>query len=132
MDNLKKFLGSGIIFPIELNQLGRVNVYTDIPLIRASILHIVNWPMAHRYFNERFGCRIEECLEEPSDGVTLSMMRYFIIDALEKWEKRIIPINISILPSDDNTIINVKLIYQVSGTKNTDTFIFPFYKNIIY
>lgn len=132
MDNSTKFLGSGIIFPIEINEFGRVNVYAGVPLIRASILHIINWPMAHRYFNERFGCRIEECLEEPNDGVTLTMIKYFVIDALERWEKRIIPRHVSIIQTDDNSVINIKLIYQISGTKKADTFIFPFYKDIIY
>lgn len=132
MDAQNKIIGGGIIFPIEINEQGRVNIYSGITIIRASILHILNWPIAHRYFNERFGCRIEECLEEPVDGITQTLIRRFIIDALGKWERRITVGKIKMVISEDNTRIDVLLHYTVNKTLQTDVFVFPFYNTINY
>ena len=95
MDAITKFIGSGIIFPIELNAYGRPDTVNDIRLIRSSILNIINWPTRIRFFNERYGCRIEECLEEPDDSISISLIKHFIAESLSIWEKRI-----ELLPSD--------------------------------
>lgn len=131
MEVMDKIIGKGLIFPLEINEKGGVNTYTGIPLIRASILHIVNWPIAQRFYHEQYGCRIEECLEEPSDGVTHLMMKHFIIEALNRWEPRVGRNRITIIESPDRSIVNIQIIYQITGTEQIDTFVFPFYKDII-
>ena len=53
MEAINKFIGSGLIFPIELNEHGRPDTVNDIRLIRSSILNIINWPTRIRFFNEK-------------------------------------------------------------------------------
>ena len=128
-----KFIGSGIVFPIELTSDGRPPIISDIRLINQSIMTILNWPYAHRYFNERFGCRVFELLEEPNDDIAKTLLSHFITESLNIWEKRIKINNngISILRFD-NIKVEIKLKYMVNATKSEETFIFPFYKEIIY
>lgn len=123
-------IGSGIVFPITLNTEGRVPIYNNVELIRSSILIIINWVKDSRFFNEEFGCRLEEVLEEPNDLHSISIARMFIKEALEKWEKRItIDIrDIDIMSAGTNIDIQIK--YLIKASNEEDTFIFPYYRNI--
>ncbi len=133
MTNTEKFLGSGLAFPLLLDDSGKVVVSTGIDLIKSSIYNIINWPYKHRFFLEEYGCRIEELLEEPNDNISFNLARRYITDALNDWEKRI-----SIIPSDiavervDDKAVYLKLKYTIVSTKKEETFIYPFYKQINY
>lgn len=131
MATKNKFIGSGLIFPIELNDKGRPDIVSDIRLIRSSILNIINWPTQTRFFNETYGCRLEECLEEPDDVISLTLAKFFISESISKWEKRVelLPSGVTVLESTPG-IINLQLRYVLRSTKIEETFIFPFYKEI--
>lgn len=126
-----RFIGSGMIFPIELNSHGRPSIYKDLDLIKSSIAVILSWPQRSRFFNEDFGSRLEELIEEPSDAVSKSLLRRFIIDSINKWEKRVELISINI-ENNSPTVFNVTVNYKVRKTKQQDSFIFPFYQEIKY
>lgn len=126
-----KFIGSGLVFPIIINGEGRAVITDDITLIRSSIFIILNWVTRTRYFNELFGSRIEEVLEEPDDSVAQSLIRQFTREALDKWEKRII-LQHTEIQHDKTGRINLRLTYSIRNTKVEETYIYPFYKEIIY
>lgn len=133
MTNTEKFLGSGLAFPLLLDDSGKVVVSKGIDLIRSSIYNIINWPYKHRFFLEEYGCRVEELLEEPNDNISFNLARRYLTDALNDWEKRI-----SIVPSDivvertSDKAVYLKLKYTIVSTKKEETFIYPFYKQINY
>lgn len=133
MEAINKFIGSGLIFPIELNEYGRPDIINDIRLIRSSILNIINWPTRIKFFNEKYGCRIHECLEEPDDAISSSLIKHFIVESIQTWEKRVelYPSGIKILESTP-TIVNLQITYTIRNTKLEETFIYPFYKEINY
>jgi len=122
-----KFIGSGIIFPIELNNMGRPDYVSDIRLILSSIKNILYWPKNTRFFNENFGARIPELLEEPNDGVARSLLRTFVEEAIATYEKRIIIKDITVHSYDD-TKVNLKMTFSLRTSKIEETFIFPYYK----
>lgn len=124
-----KFIGSGIIFPIIINEEGRPDYINDSRLIVASINMILSWPKNNRYFNENFGSRIEELLHEPSDSVAATLLEFFILEALSTYEKRIILQSVRVV-SYNNSVVNIKLKYTITNTKVEDTLIFPYYKDI--
>lgn len=122
-----KFIGSGILFPIELNSEGRPDFIDDLRLINCSIRNILYWEKNQRFFNENFGSRIEELIEEPNDGVSRSLLRTFISEALQTYEKRIILKSTDIV-SFDSTRVNIKVTYTLRTSKIEETLIFPYYK----
>jgi phage baseplate assembly protein W len=124
-----KFIGKGIVFPIQLNQWGRPDSVSDLTLIYSSIAMILNWPKFTRFFNERFGARMAELLEEPNDGVTRSLARSFIIEGLAQHEKRINVLDVTV-ESHDLYKVFIKISFRVRNTKIEDTYIFPYYKII--
>lgn len=129
-----KFIGSGLTFPIELNPLRtKPIVYEGDPkLIRSSIGIILNWPKRRRWFNEYFGCRIEEVLEEPDNNISRTLIKTFIKEALNTWEKRINVKEIIVNPPKTPGEVLVYINYEIRNTKIEETVIFPFYTQILY
>jgi hypothetical protein len=126
MSNLKKFTGQGIIFPIVINDKGRPNLETGFPLIRASLISIIRWPHATRFFLGQYGARIHELLEEPNDTILRSLVRHFILDSIKTFEKRISLLDIIVIRPRDGSI-SIKLKYKMINNSEEDNFIFPFY-----
>lgn len=128
-----KFIGSGIVFPLELDSSGKVVIYDDNKLIMMSIMAIINWPQGHRFFNEQYGCRLHELLEEPNDNITYTLLKHFITQSIYRWEKRVTTNNSQIkVVRRDHEKIDISITYTINSTKQEETFIFPFYKEIIY
>lgn len=125
------FIGSGIIFPIELNSEGRPTVHNDMDLVISSVKNILYWVKRTRFFNQSFGSRVHEIIEEPDDSVTKSLLRQFIVDAITDWDKRV-DISHSDVEITSNRDGKVKAILKIRirNTDIEDTFIFPFYNNI--
>lgn len=122
-----KFIGSGIVFPIALNANGRPDFTNNIDLIISSIKMILFWPVNQRSFNERFGSRIEELIEEPNDGVAKSLLKIFINEALYQYEKRVVVNSVKVV-SYDLVKVNIELSISIRNTRIEETFIFPYYK----
>jgi len=129
MDN--QFIGGGITFPIEVNSKGSVDVMSNNVLLRSSIKNILYWPTSQRFFNEQFGSRIFDVLEEPNDNIGKALVRTFIFEALNRWEKRILVKDTRVLNSD-HQVINIEITYEIRSTRTEETMVFPFYKEIIY
>jgi len=128
---INKYIGSGITFPFKVNSDGRLDIVNDESLINSSIKNIVYWPKMHRFFNMKFGCRLEELLEEPDDNVGSTLASQFIFEAIETWEKRIKLTSIRVLDSTE-ALVNIQLTYIIRSTRSEHTMVFPFYKTITF
>lgn len=129
----EQFIGSGITFPFEINSEGRVDTVTGVDLIIASITQILSFPRNFKFFNEKFGSRLEELLEEPSDVITITLLKTFVTEAITTYESRVKVISINIeSDSQDNSKYNVEIVFKIRNSKIIDSFIYPFYKTIIY
>lgn len=124
-----KFIGSGILFPLEINSSGRPDYVNDSRLIVCSINQILNTPANTRFFNENFGCRINELLDEPNDGVSNTLLRAFIVECLTLYEPRII-LNSVEITNYDLFKVNIKLTYTITNTKQEESMVFPYYKEV--
>ena len=133
MNGASKFIGQGLIFPIVIDAKGRAETSSGFELLRASITHILSWPKNSRWFNEKFGVRLWEVLEEPNDVVGISLVRTFIIEAINIWEPRVELLDIVVIEDTASLQkIEIELTYRIKNSKTEDTFIFPFYKELIY
>lgn len=126
-----RFIGKGITFPFIINEEGRVDIKDGVELIEASLTQILVWPRFFRFFNERFGGRLEELLGEPNDQVLFSLIKTFTVEAINTWEPRVTLLGIEIIDRRDAAVV-VEITYRVSDTKEQRTFIYPFYTEIIY
>jgi hypothetical protein len=125
---VQDFIGKGITLPLQLEG-GKTPLKSGFDLIRASIVMVLSWPYATRFFIKQFGSRLEELLEEPNDDVLFSLVETFVIDSLKEWEPRV---ELTGLEITRNDLGGIKLLitYRVLSIQQEDTFIFPFYTQI--
>lgn len=132
-NSYNSFIGSGLSFPIQIDDNGRAITKSGFDIIKESIVHILNWPYRNRFFNQRYGARLWEVIEEPNDEIGKTLVKAFVMDSIELWEPRIELLEVSIL-EDTATLakIDLELRYRIRNSKTEETFIFPFYKELIY
>lgn len=120
--------GVGIKFPISLKN-GSVELVSGVKLIEQSMFDILlsNKP---RFFLGEYKSRMEELFFEPNDQVLLSLLNLFIFEALNAWEKRtqVLEIKFSI----QEARIDCSIYHRLIGDTQVSSFVFPFYKNLVY
>jgi len=127
----EKFIGKGMIFPIELDSTGFPVVSSGVRLINSSIKMILGWTFMHRIFLSQFGSRCYSLLEEPNDLTLRQLVEHFAYDALSKWEPRIILDTVSASRTED-TKLSLSISYRVKSSGLEHTFIYPFYREVTY
>lgn len=128
---VENYIGQGIVFPIELNTKGGIDVESGFKLINSSIKNILMWPTNHRIFLSEYGSILNMVIEEPNDFLLSSLVENFVFNTLNLWEKRIRIIETNIL-SVSAEKLEVSLTYRLTKSNLEETFVFPFYRNIIY
>jgi phage baseplate assembly protein W len=126
---IETYVGKGIIFPIELDSLGKPVIKTGFELIRASIIALLSWPRGTRMFLEQYGSRLEDLLEEQNTVVAKNLVAQFIRDSIDTFEKRITLKDVSVT-ADSFDKFSIKLTYTIRNSNLQDSFIFPFYTKI--
>lgn len=118
---------TGILFPLVLTS-GKHTLASESELIIASIKTIISWQLYTRFFNDYFGSRSYEVLEEPNDNILVKLIRRFIIDSIGRWEKRIVLQDVEIYrPSQEK--LTVELTYTIRSSNISDIFTYTFYTN---
>lgn len=126
----QNFFGGGIIFPFVLEN-GNLPIYSGPKEIKASIKALISWSDKRRFFLGEYFCNIEKTLEEPNDEITANLLQIHISEIITTFEKRVImaPLQIVKISSD---AIHIRIEYQIKNTQTIDSFIFPFYRNLLY
>ena len=111
---------SGLAFPLELSS-GKHLVVSGVDLIQSSLKIIISWPMFTRYYVGEFGSRVYEILEEPNDDILINLIRRFVIDAINTWEKRIELISLEVTrPSPEK--LSIDLTYNIRESNSEGSF----------
>jgi len=117
----------GLVFPIEL--LGGKHVIADgDDLIKSSIQIILSWPLWTREYDDDFGSRVHEALEDQNDEVLITLIKKFVVDSITKWEKRI-ELKKMTFERPNNEKLIVDLIYLIKDINIEDTLRYTFYTN---
>lgn len=128
------FLGRGLRFPFAFQRRsGGAQVSTVTSMehahIHESILQILGTRPGERFMNPEFGSHIRDLVFELNDSVLKGLLRHYIIDAIERWEKRVYVTDVSFDESsetvDANTIL-VRISYRIIGTQVEGNFVWPF------
>lgn len=129
--NEEKFIGKGIKFPLELVG-GSIKTVTGIDLIKSNIQFVLGWSYGERYFLPEYGSRLFELIEEPNDNVLVNIIEHFVINSLRRWEPRVRIEKINITRPGDAEVLDVAITYLIRNTQIRDSFVYPFYTNILY
>jgi phage baseplate assembly protein W len=128
---IENYVGKGIIFPVELTSTGSPVLETGVKLINSSLKIILSWAFGTRLFLNQFGNRALTLIEEPNDDLLLNLAEHFTYDSITQWEKRIDILELKATRTTD-TLVSIRIRYKVKLTGLEDTFVWPFYTNIIY
>src|SRR5690554_7136190 len=92
MDHLSKdreYLGRGLAFPLQVNPRGEIALASGERDIEQSIRIILGTIPGERVMRPEFGCRAYELIFAPRNAATQGLMRYYVEEALTRWEPRI-------------------------------------------
>ncbi len=118
---------TGMAFPLLLDS-GSSTLEEGVDLIQKSMKTMLAWPLYTRDYEDTFGSRVFELLEEPNDDVLITLLKKFTQDVLEMWESRI---EILILDVYRNTPekVTIDLTYKIRELDIQDSLQQYFYTN---
>jgi len=120
------FLGKGVALSFDLDNKGGIRFSSFEESIKESIFIILSTKIGERVMNYNFGCKIHDLLFELNTASTRTMIKIYIQDALERWEKRITIKNIEIETVANNELL-IDIEYFINDTNTIDNLVYPFY-----
>jgi len=128
------FLGKGIKFPFQFNVIGgtetSVAVSEKYEHINESLQQILATSPGERAMLPEFGSRLRELLFEPNNAVLKALARVYVIDAIKRWERRVIIKEVYIDDSPHNLdqgLLNIHISYIVTKDQIEGNLVYPFY-----
>lgn len=122
-----KYLGQGVSFPMRVNKQGNLTLSREVNNIEESILIILLTEPGERLYRPDFGCRLHELAFAPINSETLSLMRIYVQEALDRWEPRIEVDNIVTQAIDIRGQVNITINYRIKNSYDKKSLVYPFY-----
>jgi len=124
----QKFLGTGWKYPLQIDKRGDVSLSQYEENVKESIWIILSTAPGERLMHPDFGCNIHELIFAPNDASTAGLARFYVEDALVRWEPRIDVEAVEVqadLSKPELLLISIR--YQVRTTDSRFNLVFPFY-----
>jgi hypothetical protein len=122
---VQNFHGRGWSFPVRVGAGGGIALAEGEEDIKQAVRIIIGTVLGERAMRPGFGCAAHELVFEHTDSSLTGKARFYVRNALERWEPRIEVEKI------DARIDGLKLIvdihYRVRRTNRRDNIVFPFY-----
>lgn len=129
MNSSKDFLGRGFAFPPRIDSAtGQFVMAESEEDIRQSIYIILMTRMKERAMLPDFGCNLHEYIFEVPDSEFEIEIGNEIIEALTKYEPRIINVEVRVDTKNlTDGMIYLNIDYTVRATNNPNNLVFPYY-----
>lgn len=128
---VRKYLGQGEKFPPEVDRFGKITLINDLELVKQSVFKLFDEPIGTELYREHYGHQIRRVLFEPNDSICKSLLDFYIVDVINKWEQRIQLIDIVYTqPADNSAVINATIFFIVKQSSEINSFIYPFYRTL--
>ena len=127
-DQSRKFLGTGLGFPLRTDARGKLAMVSGAQDIAESIRIILGTHPGERVMRPTFGCRAHELLFEPRTPGTISLLKEYIYEALRMWEPRINIVQVNVISADDQPgALIAHIEYEIKATHDTRSIVYPFF-----
>jgi phage baseplate assembly protein W len=106
---------TGFAFPLRVDARGGIADARGGDAIRQSVLTILATHPGERLMRPTFGCPLRSLVFEPNNGATASLARFYVQDALTRWEPRIAIDDITVFNQDtaDGPSLQIELSYHL-------------------
>ena len=119
------FHGRGWSFPVTVGPGGGIALAEGEEDIKQAVRIVIETVLGERAMRPGFGCGAHELVFEHTDASLTGKARFYVRNALERWEPRIE------VEKVDARIEGLKLIvevhYRVRRTNRRDNLVYPFY-----
>src|SRR3954468_16717041 len=92
-------LGRGFAFPLRLDPRRRIEESEGERRVRESIVTILGTEQGERLMRPTFGSRLRSLVFAPNNPATANLARFYIEDALARWEPRIDRVQVVVDPA---------------------------------
>ena len=104
-------------FENKLN--GDINIFEHVDAIKSSMRNIMQTMQGSRRMLPNFAKGVYELLFEPMDEITANFIGEGVLDALQRWESRIIINNIDIIPYYDQGYYEIKVTFKLKNLEQS-------------
>jgi hypothetical protein len=130
------FLGRGLKFPFRFQRRSggaQISSATsrEHEHIQESIIQILGTRPGERFMRPEFGSRLKDLVFEANDEVLKGLIRHYVIDAVKRWEKRVVITDVSFDDSPqnvDSNLLPVRISYRVIQSQVEGNLVYPFYR----
>ena len=127
------FLGKGLGFPFPFERRSggaQVSSATTIEHehIQESIVQILGTSPGKRFMRPDFGSRLKSLVFETNDEVLKGLIRHYIVEAIKRWDKRVIVTAVTFDQSPqeiDRHVLPVRISYRVIQTQVEGNLVYP-------
>jgi hypothetical protein len=126
---MSKILGSGWGYPVQLDDRRQIALTTGEYDIEQAIFMILSTPKGQRVMRPEFGCQVHELVFDLNDANTAGLAEYYVKEALEMWEPRIIvqKVDARADPEDAGRLV-IAIQYEIKATHDRRSLVYPFYR----
>ena len=120
----KEFLGTGWSFPVRTDVQGGLALSRYDDDVKQAIGIILGTALGERVMRPDFGCAVYDMVFDPADAALAGRMEFYVKNALEHWEPRIIVRNVAAEVDEEKVTVDVE--YTVRRTNTVDNVVYPF------
>ena len=121
------FVGSGLAFPMDIDDQGGIRMVGGTDNIDRSIRLIMGTAYGERPMRPDFGCGIHDLLFDSTSLELLGQVQAQVVASLRRWETRADILDVSATYGDDPTVINIQVTYRIKGNYDPRNLLVPFY-----
>ena len=128
MTTSSELLGRGWKYPFMLDERHEVALSEGEDDIQEAIWIILSTAFGERLMHPDFGCGIHDLVFAPNNTGTAGLARYYVEDALVRWEPRIDieEVEVQADPAQPELLL-ISVSYRVRSTDSRYNLVYPFY-----
>lgn len=124
----QEYLGTGWKYPLQKSWDGNVSLSYREENVREAIWIILSTSLGERLMHPDFGCRIHELVFAPNNAGTVGLARFYVEDALVRWEPRIDVEEVDVMVDQHNpALLLISVNYRVRANDSRHNLVYPFY-----
>jgi uncharacterized protein len=122
----ERFHGRGLAFPLRIGVAG-LGESAGASKVEESIRTILGTGHGERVMRPGFGCDLKRLAFAPNNGSTADLARYYVTQALTRWEPRIELLDVSVTNDNVRARLLIDIRYRLSATQDVRNLVYPFY-----
>jgi Bacteriophage baseplate protein W len=121
-------LGSGLAFPLSVDQRGALALVRGEEDIEQAIGVILGTAQGERPMRPQFGCAVHDLVFDTIDAALVGRMDEAIREALDRWEPRVevVGIDFDLTEMAEGRLVAV-IDYRIRATNRRNNLVYPFY-----